>query len=208
MLKKYALKVSNTFSTVNYNRPTKSSSPHSSRSSSSDDGGNNSSRCSFDSNYDQTELNRNLFIENYLIGRGSSHNNINNNIGVCNKMRSGSLTLAEDALKKDLSLKRNNRRKSLMEKRDERLKINRNHLFVDKTNDSNKIDRAILKHRISSADTFSVDDDDNYYYDIDDEKNLSCDIMESSVPTLTFRKINNILRESMDFELSIVHDNA
>lgn len=146
MLKKYAMKVSNTLSTINYvHRPAKDVS------SSSDDDG---SRCSYDSNYDQTELlNRNLFIENYLIGRG------------VHKARSSSMS--EDAFQshhhKDDSLKRNNRRKSLMEKRDDRLKINRNCLFIEQSGDKKQ------KHR---------------YFAIDDEKSVNYDFIKTSAPTM------------------------
>lgn len=184
MLKKCAMKVSNTFNTMNYMRPTKSN-----RSSTSDESV-DSSRCSSygcDSNYDQNELNRNLFIENYLIGRGSASHG-----------RSNSLSVAEDALK-EVQMKRNNRRKSLIEKRDERLKINRNYLFNEKSNDS-KCDRAIVRHKM----LYENHDNDYYnnYYELDDEKSLGCDIIETAAPTL--RKINNCLREYVDFELSIV----
>lgn len=184
MLKKYAMKVSNTFNTMNYIRPTKSN-----RSSTSDDGV-DSSRCSSiecDSNYDQNELNRNLFIENYLIGRGSTPHG-----------RSNSLSIADDVLK-DVPMKRNNRRKSLIEKRDERLKINRNYFHNEKLNDS-KADRAILRHKMS-YDSHG-DEYFNNFCDLDDEKSRGCDIIETSAPTL--RKINNCLREFADFELSIV----
>lgn len=177
MLKKYAMKVSNTFNTMNYSRPTKSN-----RSSTSDDG----SRCSSvecDSNYDQNELNRNLFIENYLIGRGSTPHG-----------RSHSLSIADDVMK-DVPMKRNNRRKSLIEKRDERLKINRNYFHNEKLSDS-KTDRAILRHKMpyeSHGDEYF-----NNFYDSNDEKSLGCDIIETSAPTL--RKINNCIREFADFE--------
>lgn len=180
------MKVSNTFNTMNYNiRPTKSN-----RSSSTSDDGGDSSRCSSigcDSNYDQNELNRNLFIENYLIGRGTTPHG-----------RSNSLSVADDVYK-DIPLKRNNRRKSLIEKRDERLKFNRNYFHNEKSNDT-KADRAIVRHKMSyenrNGEYF------NKYYEMDDEKSLGCDIIETSAPTL--RKINNYLREYGDFELSIV----
>lgn len=206
MLKKYALKVQSTFSPINYIRPqhSKSSSQSRSSSSSDDDGGGNNSRCSSccESNYDQSELNRNLFIENYLIGRGN------------NKMRSASLTIADDALK-EIPLRRNNRRKSFMEKRDDRIKINRNHLF-NHHNDSNissnnninkKSDRAIIRqygddYYFSNIRNNNNNSNNTFYYDMDDEKSLGCDIIETSAPTL--RKLNNILRECVDFELSIV----
>lgn len=170
MLKKYAMKVGNTLSTINYvHRPTKGGV---SNNSSDDDG----SRCSYDSNYDQSELNRNLFIENYLIGRG------------IHKARSASLS--EDALNgsnRDVSLKRNNRRKSLMEKRDDRLKINRNYLYSEKCLDD--------KHRNKS---YSID---RHYYEMDDEKSAKYDFIETSAPTL--KKINNIKQEFINLELSI-----
>jgi hypothetical protein len=161
MFKKYAMKVSNSLSTINYvHRPAKGVNDD------DDDG----SRCSsYDSNYDQRELNRNLFIENYLIGRG------------VHKARSSSLSYVDDTASKDVSLKRNNRRKSLMEKRDERLKINRNHLYTEKSAD-NKCKQ-------------------NNYYDIDEEKSLSYDFIETAAPTL--KKISNIYQEFIDFELSI-----
>lgn len=164
MLKKYAMKVSNSLSTINYvHRPAKGVNDD-------DDG----SRCSsYDSNYDQRELNRNLFIENYLIGRG------------VHKPRSSSLSYVDD---KDVSLKRNNRRKSLMEKRDERLKINRNHLYIEKSADNNKCKQQ--QH--------------NNYYDIDEEKSLSYDFIETAAPTL--KKISNIYQEFIEFELSIIFD--
>ena len=63
MLKKCVLKVSNTLSTINYMLPTKN------RSSTSDDDG---SACSCDCNYNLKEVNRELFIENYLTGRSGS----------------------------------------------------------------------------------------------------------------------------------------
>lgn len=166
MLKKYALKVSNTLSTINYMRPSKSSS---SRSTTSDEDG---SACSCDCNYNLMEVNRELFIENYLIGRGGS------------KMRSTSLTSGDDAMK-DAAVRRNNhRRKSLVEKRDDRLKISRNRLFTDKA------DRAVTRRKIG---------DD--FYEMDDEKSPGCDFIEAAAPTL--RKINNNLREFVDVELSI-----
>lgn len=195
MFKKYALKVSNTFNSINYTRPTKA---HSRSSTSDDGGGDSSSRCSFDSNYDQNELNRNLFIENYLIGRGSHSSSAScssNNNNIVGKMRSSSLSID------DTQLKRNNRRKSFIDKRDDRLKINRNHLFIDNKTGDNKADRAIVRHKIST----SIDsnyDDDYYYYEMDDEKSLGCDFFETTAPTL--RKINNYLREYVDIELSIV----
>ena len=170
MLKKYVLKVSNTLSTINYIRPTQS------RSSTSDDDGH--SACSCDWDYNLMEVNRDLFIENYLIGRGSQ------------KMRSSSLSSAEDAMRE---AKRNNhRRKSLMEKRDDRLKINRNRLFSDR---SDRNDRAVTRHKMS-VDSFDEDD----YYEVEAEKSRGCDYFETSAPTL--KKINNKLRDFLDVELS------
>lgn len=99
MLKKYALKVSNTLNTINYMRPKSTSS----RSSTSEEDG---ITCTCDCEYNLMEVNRDLFIENYLIGRGAY------------KTRSSSLSCADDACK-DAELRRNNiRRKSFTEKRD------------------------------------------------------------------------------------------
>ena len=180
MLKKYALKVSNTFSTNNYTRRTKTTS---SQSSTSEEDG---SACSCDCEYNLMEVNRDLFIENYLIGRGDL------------KMRSSSLSSAGDETYKEAVHRRNNnRRKSCLEKRDDRLKINRNHLFSDK---ADKADRAVTRHKIS-VDIYRHGDDYDDYYEMDDEKSLGCDMMETSAPTL--RKINNNLREFVDAELSI-----
>lgn len=161
MLKKYALKVSNTLSTINYVRTAKGA-------SSSDYDG---SRCSYDSNYDQSELSRSLFIENYLIGRG--------------KARSASL--AEDG-SKDVSLKRNNRRKSLMEKRDDRLKINRNCLYNENSVDTRKVKQNY---------------DNQLLFEMDDEKSVDYDLIEHSAPQILRKKINNIPQEFLDLELSI-----
>jgi hypothetical protein len=177
MLKKYALKVGNSLSTMNYMRPRKGSS---SRSSTSDE--DNGSRCSCDSNYDQKELNRNLFIENYLIGRGLPHN----------KGRSSSLSITDEKSLKDVPIKCNNRRKSFLDKRDDRIKINRNQLFHGKNENADHR----VRHKIS------IEFYDDGYCEIDGEKSLNCDIFETSVPTM--RKISNILREYEDFELSIV----
>lgn len=165
MLKKYALKVSNSLSTISYNRTVKGA-------SSSDDDG---SRCSYDSNYDQSELSRSLFIENYLIGRG--------------KARSASLTLCEDNGGKDVSLKRNNRRKSLMEKRDDRLKINRNCLYNGKSANT-------LKNKQHHK--------DHCLFEMDDEKSVGYDLIEASAPQILRKKINNVHREFLAFELSIL----
>lgn len=167
MLKKYARKVSNTLSAVNYMRPSKTSS---SRSTSDEDG----SACSCDCNYNLMEVNRDLFIENYLIGRGAQ------------KTRSNSCSMADDAVRASVHRKNNYRRKSCLEKRDDRLKISRNRLFADKTG------RAVTRHRMS----VEIYDDDFY-----DEKSLGCDFIETSAPTL--RKINNNSREFVDVELSI-----
>lgn len=180
MLKKYVLKVSNTLSTISYMRSSKDSS---SRSSTSEDDG---SACSCDCNYNLMEVNRDLFIENYLIGRGAT------------KMRSSSLPHVEDESKEKSLRRNNNRRKSFAEKRDEKLKINRNHLFSDK---ADRMDRAVTRHKIS-VDFYRNGDDDEHFYEIDVEKSLGCDFMEASAPTL--KKINNNLREFVDIELSIV----
>lgn len=127
------------------------------------------------------EVNRDLFIENYLIGRGHS------------KQRSTSLPYGDEA-EQDAALRRNNhRRKSFTEKRD-RLKINRNRLFGDK---ADRMNRATTRHKISADMSDEYDD----YYEMDDEKSLGCDFIETSAPTL--KKINNILREFVDAELSI-----
>lgn len=163
MLKKYALKVSNTLSTINYVRT-------SAKNASSDDDG---SRCSYDSNYDQSELNRNLFIENYLIGRGKAR----------------SMSLAEDNNNtKDVSLKRNNRRKSLMEKRDDRLKINRNCLYNQKSVDTRRMKQ---------------NNDDQLLFKMDDEKSVDYDFIEHAAPQIFRKKINNVPQEFLDLELSI-----
>lgn len=180
MLKKYALKVSNTLRPINYMRTNKTSS---SRSSTSEEDG---SACSCDCEYNLMEVNRELFIENYLIGRGDL------------KMRSSSLATGDEVYKEAALKKNNHRRKSFMEKRDDRLKINRNHLFTDKTD---RADRAVTKHKIS-VDIYRHGDDYDNYYEMDDEKSLGCDFMETSAPTL--KKINNNLREFVDAELSIV----
>jgi hypothetical protein len=172
MLKKYALKVGSTFNAINQMRPSKSSS---SRSSTSDEDG---SACSCDCNYNLNEVNRDLFIENYLIGRGG------------NKMRSSSLSVADDALKEAAQRKNNYRRTSLKEKRDDRLKFSRNSLFNDKTD---RADRAVTRHRISV---------EIYDEDFGDERSLGYDFIESSAPTL--RKIDNKLRDFVDVELSIL----
>lgn len=169
MLKKYAQKVSNTLSTINHMRPKSNSS----RSSTSED---DNVTCTCDCDYNLMEVNRELFIENYLIGRGAS------------KTRSSSLSYADDACE-DAALRRNNnRRKSFSEKRD-RLKINRNHLFGDK---ADVADRAKTRHKIS----VNMSDD---YYEMDDEKSRGCDFMETSA----LKKVNNNLREFVDVELSI-----
>jgi hypothetical protein len=184
MFKKCVLKVSNTLSTINYMLPnTKTSSSRSSTASDEDGSG---SACSCNCNYNLMEVNRDLFIENYLIGRGGS------------KMRSSSLTAADDALKEAAHRRNNHRRKSFIEKRDDRLKINRNHLFTDKRD---KMDRAVTRHKISTVDMYRQGDDDDDCYEMDDEKSLGCDFIEQSAPTL--KKINNKLRDFVDVELSI-----
>lgn len=167
MLKKYVLKMSNSLGTVNYMRPAKSSYSRSPSDAGSDE-----------SDYNLMEVNRDLFIENYLIGRDGS------------KIRSSSLNSADNA-SKELAIRRNNhRRKSFMEKRDDRLKINRNHLF----DRDDRTDRAVARHRIS----VDIYDD---FEELNDERNLGCDFIETSAPTL--KKINNNLREFVDAELSI-----
>lgn len=178
MLKKYAMKVSNSLNTINYMKATKTSSRRSSTS-----GEDEGSACSCDCNYNSTEVNRDLFIENYLIGRGVS------------KLRSSSLTSAEEELKEAALRKNNNRRKSLMEKRDDCLKINRNHLFGDKTD---RADRAVTRHKIV-VNVCRNDNDFDDFYEMDDEKSVGCDYIESSAPTL--KKINNNLKEFLDAEL-------
>lgn len=180
MLKKYVLKVSNTLSTITYMKPSKSSS----RSSTSEDDGSACS-CDCDYEYNPIEVNRELFIENYLIARGES------------KMRSASLSSADDALKEAAMKRNNNRRKSFMEKRDDRLKINRNHLFSDK---SDRSDRAVSRHKIS-INFYRNGDDYGEFYENEDEKSQGYDFMEDQAPTL--KKINNNLREFEDVELSM-----
>lgn len=182
MFKKCVLKFSNSLSTINYMRSSKNSSSRCSSTSDEDRDG-----CSCDCDYNEMELNRDLFIENYLIGRGVS------------KMRSASLSAADDELQmmESVARRNNNRRKSLMEKRDDHLKINRNHLF-HKTDKS----RAVTKHKISVnvddfyGDEFSMNDFD----EIDDEKTSDCDFIGTTAPTM--RKINNNLREFVNMELS------
>jgi hypothetical protein len=178
MLKKYVLKVSNSLGTLNYVRPTKNSL---SRSTSEDS--NDVDYC--DSEFDEMEVNRDLFIENYLAGR-SGH-----------KTRSASLSTSED-VSRELALRRNNnRRKSFMEKRGDRLIINRNYLFHDKTE---KKDRAVTRHKVSIV--YRQEDDYDYDCNPHEEQNAGYEFMETSAPTL--RKINNNLREFKDAELSIV----
>lgn len=165
------MKVSNTLSTINHMRPKSNSS----RSSTSEEDG---VTCTCDCEYNLMEVNRDLFIENYLIGRGAT------------KTRSSSLSYADDSVE-DAALRRNNnRRKSFTEKRD-RLKINRNHLFGDKADIA---DRATTRHKISVNNC----DDYNDYYEVDDEKSRGCDFMEMSAPSL--KKVNNNLREFVDVE--------
>lgn len=176
MLKKYVLKMSNTLSTINHMKPTKGTL---SRSSSSND---DEDTCTCDCDYNPMEVNRELFIENYLIGRGGA------------KPRSASFPHGDDSYKDDALRRNNNRRKSFSEKRD-RLKINRNHLFGDKVD---RVDRATTRHKISLD---MSDEYDNYYDEMDDEKSLGYDCMESSAPTL--KKINNCSRQLVDAELSI-----
>ena len=80
-----------------------------------------------------------------------------------------------------------------MEKRD-RLKINKNHLFNDK---SDRSDRATMRHKIS----IDICDEYDDFYEMNDEKSRECNFIETSAPTL--KKINNNLREFVDVELSI-----
>lgn len=179
MLKKYVLKMSNTLSTITYMKPSKSLS----RSSTSED---DSSACSCDCDYEYNpiEVNRELFIENYLIARGES------------KMRSTSLSTADDAVKQ--TVRKNIRRKSFIEKRDgkiDRIKINRNHRFTDKSDSS---DCAVSRHKIE-IDIYRHGEDE--FYENCDEKSRGCDFIEDQAPT--FRKINNNLRTFQDVELSI-----
>ena len=75
-----------------------------------------------------------------------------------------------------------------MEKRDDRLKINRNQLFGDKTD---RLDRAVTRHRIAAVNSFN----EEFY-----ENERDCDFMEASAPTL--KKISNHQREFVDVELS------
>lgn len=166
--------MSSSLGTINYMSPTKKT-LH--RSVSEEDSG------SCDSDYNQMEVNRELFIENYLIGREGT------------KTRSSSLSAA-DEVTKELALRKNNqRRKSFMEKRSNRLNINRNNLFADKV-DRNA--RAVIKHRMS-VDINRHEYDEEYF---DDEKRF----VETSPPTL--RKVNNNLWEFIDVELSMVSTNA
>lgn len=171
MFKKYALKVTNTLGSLNSNQGTHRS-PKLSRSDS--DG----SAYSSDYDYIPTEVNRELFIENYLIGRGSGPKII---------MRSTSLN--EDSLTLSESTTRfnNSRRKLSLDKRDERLLINKNQLFSNKTE---KVDRAVSKHRISI---------EIYPQNDLDKKNLN---YENSLTESNLKKLNNI-RDFYDLELSI-----
>jgi hypothetical protein len=177
MLKKYVLKVSNSLGTLNYVRPSKNSL---SRSTSEDS---NNDCCG--SEFDEMEVNRELFIENYLAGRGGT------------KARSASLSTSED-VSRELALRRNNnRRKSFMEKRGDRLIINRNCLFNDK---AERKDRAVTRHKVSVV--YRHEDDYDYDNNPHEEQNVNYEFIEASAPTL--RKINNNLREFEDVELSIV----
>lgn len=178
MLKKYAMKVSNTLNAINNMKPTKTSSR---RSSTTDE--DEGSACSCDCDYNLTEVNRDLFIENYLIGRGAS------------KVRSNSLTSGEDAMKEATLRKNNNRRKSLMERHDNRLRINRNYLFGDK---ADKTDRAVTRHKIV-VNICRDDEEFNDIYGMDDKKSGNCEFIETSAPTS--KKINNNLKEFFHAEL-------
>lgn len=167
------MKVSNTLNTINYMKPTKTTSRRSSTSGDDED-----CSCSCDCNYNLTEVNRDLFIENYLTGRGAT------------KLRSSSLTPVDDESRD----KNNYRRKSLMEKKcDDHLQISRNHLFGDK---ADRMDRAVTRHKINNCRHNNEYAD---FYETDDEKSVSCDYIETSVPTL--KKINNNFREFVDAEL-------
>lgn len=173
MFKKYALKVTNTLGSFNQNthRPP----PKLSRSDS--DGSTYSSDC----DYIPTEVNRDLFIENYLIGRGGS--------GTPPKtLRSASLS--EDALSDATTRFNNFRTKSSLplDKRDERLVINKNHLFANK---SDKVDRAVSKHRISI---------DVYPECGEEERNLSYDTFTES----SLKKLNNANNFRDFFNLELV----
>lgn len=167
MFKKYALKVTNTLGSLNQSTHR---SPKLSRSDS--DG----SAYSSDYDYIPTEVNRDLFIENYLIGRNSEPKII---------MRSTSLN--EDTLSGATTRFNNSRRKSSLEKRDDRLMISKNQLFLNKTE---KVDRAVSKHRISI---------DIYPENDLDQRNLN---YENSLNESSLKKINNS-KDFFDLELSI-----
>jgi hypothetical protein len=161
------MKVSNTFGSFNQN--THRSPQKLSRSDS--DGSTYSSDC----DYIPTEVNRDLFIENYLIGRGGPK-----------IIRSTSL--CEDTLS-DATTRLNNYRAktSPLDKIDDRLVINKNHLFANK---SDKVDRAVSKHRISI---------DVYPECGEEETNLSYDTFTES----SLKKLNNAnnFRDFFDLEL-------
>lgn len=174
MLKKYAMKVSNTLNTMNYMKPTKTTSRRSSTSGEDED-----SSCSCDCNYNLTEVNRDLFIENYLIGRGAT------------KPRSTSLTSSEGELREASLRNNNNRRKSFDKKKcNDHLQINRIHLFDDKTD---RADRAVTRHKINICQNNESDD----FYEMDDEKSASCDFIETSA----LKRSNNNMKGFTDVEL-------
>jgi hypothetical protein len=170
MFKKYAMKVSNSFGS--YNNTHKS--PPKSLSRSDSDGSTYSSDCDYNI---PTEVNRDLFIENYLIGRGGEPKT--------KTLRSGSL--CENTLCDATTRYNNYRSKSSIvnDKRDDRLVINKNHLFANK---SDKVDRAVSKHRIS----------------IDVYPECSDDALNES--SLSLKKLNttNNFRDFFDLELSII----
>lgn len=175
MFKKYALKVTNTLGSLNQGAHR---SPKLSRSDS--DG----STYSSDYDYIPTEVNRDLFIENYLIGRGSVGGG-----GDSPKIIMRSTSLNEDNLADAATRFNNSRRKSSLEKRDDRLMINKNQLFACKTE---KVDRAVSKHRIS-IDIYQPENDL-------DERNINYDNNTYNSES-SLKKLNNF-RDFFDLELS------
>lgn len=167
MFKKYALKVTNTLGTLNQSAHR---SPKLSRSDS--DG----STYSSDYDYIPTEVNRDLFIENYLIGRGGGGGGAADG---AKKIITRSTSLNEDNLADATTRFNNSRRKSSLEKRDERLMINKNQLFACK---NEKVDRAVAKHRISI---------DIYPENDLDERNVSFDNTYNSANESSLKKLNN-----------------
>lgn len=167
MFKKYALKVTNTLGTLNQSAHR---SPKLSRSDS--DG----STYSSDYDYIPTEVNRDLFIENYLIGRGGGGGGAADG---AKKIITRSTSLNEDNLADATTRFNNSRQKSSLEKRDERLMINKNQLFACK---NEKVDRAVAKHRISI---------DIYPENDLDERNVSFDNTYNSANESSLKKLNN-----------------